>query len=100
MPTWVLHVFGNLGVLMVLAAYFLVSSGRLPARSVGYQGLNLAGGIILTAYSWLLFAWASVALNVIWAAIAVTSLIRNVWIPRRRGSTDHPNLGETHVQGT
>lgn len=100
MPTWMLHVFGNIGVLMVLLGYYLVSSGRLTARSPRYQGLNLAGGVIIATYSWLLFAWASVALNVVWAAIAVTSLARNVWIPRRRGRTAGAEVGEAHVQGT
>jgi len=97
MPTWMLHVFGNLGVLMVLTAYFLVSSGRLTARSRGYQGLNLAGGLIIAAYSWLLLAWASVILNVVWAAIATTSLIRN---RRRPGSGAVAADSEhAHVQG-
>ena len=77
MPTWVLHVIGNIGVLMILGAYFLVSSGRIKAVSSWYQGLNLVGAVIMTVYSAILFAWASVALNSIWAVIAVVALIMN-----------------------
>jgi len=77
MPTWLLHVIGNIGVLMILGAYFLVSSGRIKAVSGWYQGLNLLGALIMTVYSVALLAWASVALNSIWAVIAVASLIIN-----------------------
>lgn len=77
MPNWVLHAIGNVGVLMVLGAYFLLSSGRIKAISPWYQGLNLVGAIIMTVYSAILVAWASVALNSIWAVIAIASLIVN-----------------------
>lgn len=77
METLALHVIGNLGVLMILGAYFLVSTGRLASFSPKYQYLNLFGAVIMVGYSIILVAWASVVLNGVWAIIAVTSLIRN-----------------------
>jgi multidrug transporter EmrE-like cation transporter len=71
-----IHVFGNLGVLMVLAAYFLVSTGRIMSTAPVYQVLNLVGAAILIVYSVVFFAWANVALNSIWLLIALVSLIK------------------------
>lgn len=87
METIVLHLVGNVGVLCVLAAYFLVSTGKVASISVKYQVLNLVGAIILTIYAIILVAWASVALNAIWALIALVALARG-----RKGvrdATDH-----------
>ncbi len=70
------HVLGGIGTVLVLVAYFLVSNGRLRSASVGFQGMNLIGAALLTVYGFLLFAWASVALNAIWGLIAVVALVR------------------------
>lgn len=88
MTDWVLHAIGNVGVLFVLGAYFLLSTGKIKAISNWYQGMNLGGAIFLTGYSLVLAAWASVALNTIWAAIAVVSLIIN--LRRARALTSKP----------
>lgn len=76
-----IHAVGTLGLLMLLGAYFLISTGRLSAASPRYQGMNLVGAIALLVYSYVLGAWASVALNVIWGGIAVAALAR---LTRRR----------------
>jgi hypothetical protein len=83
MPTWTIHVLGNIGVVLILAAYFLVSNGRTSSTSPMYQWLNLVGAAILIVYSFALFAWASVTLNCIWLLIALTALVKK----RRRRST-------------
>lgn len=72
-----LHIVGNIGVICVLLAYFLVSTGRIKSISAKYQVLNLVGAVILTIYAVVLVAWASVALNAIWAVIALVALIKN-----------------------
>lgn len=77
MNKWAVEILGYVGVLSVLGAYFLVSTGRLQSVSPRYQLLNLVGAIILTIYAVILVAWASVALNGIWALIALVALIRN-----------------------
>ena len=78
MPEWVLHGVGNVGVLLVLGAYLLLSNGRIKSISPWYQGLNLGGAVLLTGYSIVLAAWATVLLNSVWAAIAVVALIANL----------------------
>lgn len=75
------HVIGGVGTILVLGAYFLVSSGRLASDSWGFQGMNLVGAALLAIYGFLLFAWATVALNFVWAVIAVVTLAR---VHRRR----------------
>lgn len=90
MPSWVLHVIGNVGVLMVLGAYVLISSNRIKSISPAYQALNLVGAIILVGYSLALAAWASVVLNSVWALIAVWALAMNsrrIRIPERDSDT-------------
>ena len=70
------HAIGFLGTFLVLGAYFLLSTGRIKAASMQYQGLNLIGAALLTLYGFLLAAWASIALNAIWGLIAVVALLR------------------------
>lgn len=71
-----IHVVGTIGMLLVLGAYALVSLRRIAAASVAFQGLNLVGAGFLAAYSLALGAWATVALNVVWALIALAALVR------------------------
>lgn len=70
------HVLGGIGTILVLGAYFLVSTQRVTPRSVAFQGMNLVGAILLAIYGVLLFAWASVALNVVWACIGLFAIWR------------------------
>jgi energy-converting hydrogenase Eha subunit C len=70
------HIIGGFGTILVVGAYFLVSSGKIASRSLSYQGMNLTGAVLLTVYGFLLFAWATVALNVIWGVIALVALYR------------------------
>lgn len=82
------HVIGGVGTVLVIGAYFLVSTGRLQSRSLGFQGMNLAGAIILTIYGFLLAAWATVALNGTWGIIAIVALTQ-IFL-RRRSSREVP----------
>lgn len=72
-----LHAVGTVGLVLLLGAYFLVSTRRLSSVAPTYQAMNLVGGIILVGYSFALEAWASVALNVVWSGIAAAALIRS-----------------------
>jgi hypothetical protein len=78
-----IHVIGGIGTIMVLAAYFLVSAGRIASASTTFQGLNLVGAALLAYYAVVLAAWASVALNAIWALIALVAVLRVVQHRRR-----------------
>ena len=70
------HFIGGIGTILVLTAYFLVSTGRVPSKSLGFQGINLVRAILLTIYGFMLFAWATVALNGVWGLIAIVALFR------------------------
>lgn len=70
------HVLGGVGTILVLGAYFLVSTQRVTPRSLAFQGMNLVGAVLLAIYGALLFAWASVALNVVWAGIGLFAIWR------------------------
>lgn len=70
------HVIGFVGTFLVLGAYFLLSTGRIKAASLQYQGINLLGAALLTVYGFMLAAWASIALNAIWGLIALVALLR------------------------
>nr|WP_254447550.1 hypothetical protein [Sphingomonas sp. ID1715] len=54
----------------------LLSAGRIPARSVIYQALNLLGAIAFVINSGWNGAIPSAALNVVWAGIAIFALVR------------------------
>lgn len=71
-----IHVVGTIGMLLVLGAYTLVSLRRIASASVAFQGLNLVGAGFLAVYSVVLGAWATVALNAVWALIALAALVR------------------------
>lgn len=80
-PDWLLHIIGTGGAICVLAAYFLVSTGRVTSSSVPFQLINLVGAALLTTYALVLQGWSLVFLNGIWAIIAIAALLR---IARRR----------------
>jgi hypothetical protein len=70
-------VAGWTAAVLILAAYGLLSFGKIQARSWIYQVMNIvgaAGFIVNCAYN---NAWPSVALNVVWMVIAFYALRRN-----------------------
>ena len=75
---------GWIAALLILAAYALLTAGKVDARSPLYQWMNVAGagGFILNSgYNG---ALPSAALNIIWMGIGAAALWR---IARTRGSS-------------
>lgn len=68
---------GWAGTVLILAAYALLSNGKMQARSALYQGMNVAGAAGLILNSGWNNAWPSATLNVVWLAIAVLALWNN-----------------------
>jgi hypothetical protein len=66
---------GWVGVVVQLAAYALLSTGRMPAGSVSYQGLNVFGAIAVGSSSAASGAWPSAVANAIWIAIGVIAIV-------------------------
>jgi hypothetical protein len=75
-PLWLQHVIGTGGALLVLLAYFLVSTGRVSSSSISFQMINLGGAGLLTTYALVLQGWSLVFLNGVWAIIALVALVR------------------------
>ena len=71
-----MEVVGWIGAVLILAGYFLLSAGKLDARSPVYQWLNVIGALGFIANSGWNGAWPSAALNVIWVGIGLFALVR------------------------
>jgi hypothetical protein len=69
-------VVGWAGAALLLIAYGMTSTGRLPPQGARFQSLNLAGAGALTLNSGYHGAWPSAALNIVWIVIGAFALIR------------------------
>jgi hypothetical protein len=67
---------GWAGALLILAAYALLTAGKLTARSPAYQWMNVLGAAGFIVNSGWNGAWPSAALNVIWMGIGGFALWR------------------------
>jgi len=72
---FIINVIGWIGALSLLAAYLLISRGKTHGKSNLYQGLNMIGSTGFIVNSYYFGAMPSVALNVIWLLIGITSII-------------------------
>ena len=69
------EIVGWYGMTAILAAYILVSSKTIPANGYAYQLLNLTGAIGILTISLAKKVKQSVALNVIWAFVALAAIV-------------------------
>ena len=69
-------VVGWTGAALLLLAYGLTSTGRLPAEGGRFQALNLAGALALTVNTAYHDAWPSAVLNIVWIFIGLGALAR------------------------
>lgn len=72
------EILGWYGASAIMAAYFLNSFNWLDANTAGYQLLNLTGAIGMGAIGWHKKVNPSVAINLIWAVIALVAVARIV----------------------
>lgn len=72
----VFSLFGWSGMLLVLLAYFFLSVKKLKFNSIIYNLLNAFGGAGLVVSTFVTKSWPSVALNLIWIAIAAFSIYK------------------------
>lgn len=70
------EIIGWAGSIGVLLAYALLSTGRLEARSLPYQLLNIGGALGMAINGWAHRALPSVFNNAIWMGIGVVALAR------------------------
>ncbi len=72
----VLDMIGWVGTLLIVAAYYLISCGKLKTDSWMYQIMNLAGAVAVGASVFSKQAWPALVLEIVWAGIALIALIR------------------------
>lgn len=72
----IINLFGWLGVVMILAAYILVTLRLIESDTLLYLLLNLLGSITVLVEAWLKKDYQPVFLNIAWALVAIISLIR------------------------
>lgn len=71
-----IEVIGWAGAGMILAAYALLSAGKMSGRSVSYHVLNVVGSLGFIINSGYNGALPSAALNVIWFGIGIFAISR------------------------
>jgi hypothetical protein len=71
----VIDVGGWLGAILLLLAYFLVSTGRVRGSSTRYQALNIIGSVFVGANAVYYGALPSFSINVVWIAIGALALV-------------------------
>jgi len=72
-----INVLGWIGGILVLIAYWLVSTGRVRGNSLLFQSLNICGSVCLIINSAYFGAFPSVGVNVFWIIIAFYSLFKS-----------------------
>jgi hypothetical protein len=71
-----IEVVGWIGAVLILAAYGLLSAGKLDGRSTLYHAMNIVGAAGFVLNSGYNGALPSAALNAIWIGFGVYALIR------------------------
>lgn len=71
----VFDIIGWIGMVLVLLAYALLSTNRIK-NGIFYQVLNLIAGTCMAIGLYPKNAWFSFTLQVIWAIVALVSIIK------------------------
>jgi hypothetical protein len=71
-----IEIAGWAGAVLILAAYGLLTAGKLTSRDAAYQWMNVVGAVGFIVNSAWNGAWPSAILNVIWVGIGVVALSR------------------------
>jgi hypothetical protein len=68
------EIVGWIGAVLILGAYAMLTAGRLHAKSLAYQAMNVVGALGFIVNSGWNGAIPSAALNVVWAGIGVAAI--------------------------
>ena len=86
-PEILVDTVGWLGGLLVVVAYFMISSGKATAKSVSFQTLNIVGSVFLIVNTYAKGAYPSTVVNIIWVGIALYGFYR-IWSDRRKPTNE------------
>lgn len=67
---------GYMGALLILSAYFMVSTGRWKARSFVFQGTNVFASILLVTYAFNIGAYPNLVMNGVFMSIGLATIIQ------------------------
>ena len=80
---------GNLGVVCVLATYFMLQAGRLAPDSLAYGAWNALGAVLIGISLTVDFNLSSFVIEVFWFGISVFGMVR-IALARRRLAPGRP----------
>lgn len=72
----IIDVIGWLGAVLVLYAYFMVSTKKLEGDSLHFQAANISGALCLIVNTYYHHAYPSAVVNVIWIGIALFAIMK------------------------
>ena len=67
---------GWLGMILIILAYYLLSTERLKSNQKTYHLLNGLGGVFTVISAFYIGFWPSVVLNVFWTLVAVFAITK------------------------
>ncbi len=76
MTNILVEVAGWIGALLILAAYALLTAGKLTGKSAHYQMMNVVGAAGFIVNGWWHGAIPSTALNIVWLLIGAIATWR------------------------
>ena len=76
MAIYFVNIVGWTGTVLMVVAYFLVSTGKIKSNATTYQLMNLFGAIFLGTNVFYQKAWPAFAFETLWVLIAIYALIR------------------------
>mgnify|MGYP001566035656 CR=1 FL=1 len=68
---------GWVGTFLIIFAYYLVSTKKVDGTNKSYQSLNLFGAICVGINVFYQQAWPAFALQIVWGAIAILTLLKH-----------------------
>ncbi len=73
---------GWIGAMFVLVAFFLISTNKVTSNMPVFHWLNIFGAVGLIIHTLYNTAYPSAFVNVIWAGVAVYSLVKLLKTPK------------------
>ncbi len=71
-------IIGVVGALIILAAFFLNETHRISEDSFVYDGMNLAGSLLLIEYAFVLGSLPFLILNGVWFLVSLRDVITDL----------------------
>ena len=73
-----IEIIGWIGSALIVLAYYLTTHDKIEGESRVAQMINLCGAIGLGINVFYRQAWPSFGLQIVWGAIAIVALLKNV----------------------